>query len=724
MTNASEVASLYSFCATPGSDACASGQYPAAAPVQASDGNFYGTASNGGANGWGTFFRLTPGGALTTLHSFGDPDAITVNTPPTQGADGSFYLASWASSVGFEKADGNGSIAKLSLGGSLTTLYFFCGGISGNNCPDGANPWGRLVQASDGNFYGTTEVGGANYSSCELGCGTVFRITPSGTFTQLYNFCSLANCADGSTPVGGLIQATDSNLYGTTSANAGDTGPGTIFSMTLSGELTVLHSGGTLTELVQGTDGSFYGTTSGGSGTVFKLDVGLGPFIRTVPTTGNVGTSVIILGNNLTGTTAVSFNGTAATFTVPSSTEILAPVPAGATSGTVQVTTPSGTLASNVPFVVAAPPTAPPNFSPPAGTYYDTAQAITISDFTPGAVIYYTTDGTTPTTSSTLYMGPLSIDVTQTLGAIALAPGYATSEVATAAYTFDFVPVARVSLATLTFAGIFVNTVSGAQAVTLSDPGSALLQLNGIAVSGDFAETNNCGNSLAEGASCTINVTFKPTTGGTRTGTLTITDDNDSTLWAAQTVSLSGVGQDFNFSTPSGSSSSQTVAPGQTATYTLSVGSSGGMTQTVSFTCTGAPSESTCTVSPNPASPGSNVTVTVTTTAPSVVVPRRFSPPLWPTYQFLLIVAALGLGLVGSVLARKRAATHRVAVLLPLAAGLLLALALASCGGGGGSTGPSNPGTPAGTYTITITGTSASGSGGLIHNTNLTLTVS
>jgi uncharacterized repeat protein (TIGR03803 family) len=107
---------------------------------------------------------------------------------------------------------------------------------------------------------------------------------------------------------------------------------------------------------MQATDGNFYGTTDGGGaygdGTVFSLSVGLGPFVKTVPTSGKVGTAVTILGNNLTGTTSVTFNGTAAAFTVVSSTEITTAVPKGATTGEVQVTTASGTLSSNVPFRV------------------------------------------------------------------------------------------------------------------------------------------------------------------------------------------------------------------------------------------------------------------------------------------------------------------------------------------------------------------------------------
>jgi uncharacterized repeat protein (TIGR03803 family) len=137
-------------------------------------------------------------------------------------------------------------------------------------------------------------------------------LTLSGVLTTLHSFA----CTDGAQPAGALLQATDGNFYGTTSAGGAST------------------------------------NCSGGCGTVFKLSTSLGPFIKTVPTSGNVGTAVRILGTNLTGASSVTFDGVAAQFTVAASSEITATVPAGAATGTVQVTTPSGTLSSNVPFQV------------------------------------------------------------------------------------------------------------------------------------------------------------------------------------------------------------------------------------------------------------------------------------------------------------------------------------------------------------------------------------
>jgi len=207
-----------------------------------------------------------------------------------------------------------------------------------------------LAQGTDGNFYGTAINGGSSNG------GTVFKITPSGAFTVLHSFAG----PEGQNPASALIQATDGNFYGTT-ASGGANGAGTVFKMTATGVLTDLHDfdgtdGAQPIGLVQDTNGTIYGIAAGGGtsgeGTIFSLAVGLGPFVKTLPTIGKVGTNVIIIGTNLKGATSVSFNGVAATFTVVSSSEITATVPTGATTGKVQVKTPNRTLSSNVSFRV------------------------------------------------------------------------------------------------------------------------------------------------------------------------------------------------------------------------------------------------------------------------------------------------------------------------------------------------------------------------------------
>jgi uncharacterized repeat protein (TIGR03803 family) len=332
--------------------------------IGATDGNFYGTTGEGGttnrthcASGCGTVFKITSTGTLTTVHNFNSADGYFPVGALVQDANGDFYGAT---------GGGYGTIFKITPGGALTTLQSF-------NNTDGASPSAGLVQASDGTFYGTTYGGGAN-TSCRFGCGTVFNVTPSGTLTTLYNFCSQSGCTDGQNPQTGLVQATDGNLYGTTyygGANfgcAGASGCGTVFKITPTGTLTTLYSfcsqGGRYCPdgsapqmpLVQDTNGKFYSTTSvggvDGDGTLFSLDVGLGPFVETQPTSGKVGAPVRILGTNLGHATSVSFNGAAAVFKAVSSSLITTTVPVGATTGTVQVVIPHGTLSSNVPFRV------------------------------------------------------------------------------------------------------------------------------------------------------------------------------------------------------------------------------------------------------------------------------------------------------------------------------------------------------------------------------------
>jgi len=146
---------------------------------------------------------------LTTLSSFNVTNGAQPTAALVQGTDGTLYGTTSAGG-----AHGSGTVFNITPGGTLTTLYSFC---SLADCADGENPSAGLVQARDGNFYGTASGGGAN------GSGTAFRITPDGGLTTLHSFCSQSlpsvysdNCADGASPSAGLVQATDGNFYGTT----------------------------------------------------------------------------------------------------------------------------------------------------------------------------------------------------------------------------------------------------------------------------------------------------------------------------------------------------------------------------------------------------------------------------------------------------------------------------------------------------------------------------
>jgi uncharacterized repeat protein (TIGR03803 family) len=290
---------LYTFCSQGGS--CTDGALPYAGLIQAIDGNFYGTTGYGGIPGMGcsacgTVFKITPAGTLTTLHLFDGVDGALPYAALVEATDGTFY-----GTTGYGGTTGLGTIFKITPRGTLTTLYSFCSQCNAN----GYTPAAALIQATDGNFYGTASTGANNLA------GTIFRIASSGTLTTLYRFCSQGGgCSDGANP-NGRIQDTSGNFYGTTGGGGGDI-----------------------------------------PGTVFGLSVGLGPFVRTLPAAGKVGAEIGILGTKLTGATGVAFNSTTAQFRVVSPTLILTHVPTGATTGTINVTLPGATLSSNVAFYV------------------------------------------------------------------------------------------------------------------------------------------------------------------------------------------------------------------------------------------------------------------------------------------------------------------------------------------------------------------------------------
>lgn len=332
------------------------------------DGNFWGTTVQGGtrqcivnANGCGTAYNITPTGNLTTLYSFtGRGEGGNSYSPLVFAKDGDFY------GTAFNGGNfGEGSIFKLTLKGVVAIVHGFCS--QGPPCSDGANPVGGMVQDPNGALYGTTSTGGNG--SCSIngstGCGTVFSITLGAALTTLHTFSG----PDGAGPVATLSLANSGNFYGTTpfggANNSCMDGCGTVFGIALSGKMKTLYNfcpqsgcadgSQPYGSLVQYTNGTFYGTTptggANGDGTVFTIS-GPGPFVETLPYYGSAGATIEILGSSLTGATSVTFHGAAASFNVVSNYLITATVPAGATSGTVKVVTPNGALSSNIPFKV------------------------------------------------------------------------------------------------------------------------------------------------------------------------------------------------------------------------------------------------------------------------------------------------------------------------------------------------------------------------------------
>jgi uncharacterized repeat protein (TIGR03803 family)/T5SS/PEP-CTERM-associated repeat protein len=260
--NNGSLTNLWSF--TNGED----GANPYAGLVQGNDGNFYGTTYDGGLNGYGTVFQISPGSNLTYLWSFsGGTDGANPGAWLAQGSDGNFYGTTSGNGFG---PSGLGTVFRISPGGNLTNLWSFTGGT------DGANPYAGLVLGSDGNFYGTTLGSGSGPSAS----GTVFRISPGGVLTNLWSF---TGGADGANPWTGLVQGNDGNLYGT-AYDGGANGYGTVFQISPRGVLTTLWSftngvdgANSYATLVQGVDGNFYGMTSGSGsgpsayGSVFRI---------------------------------------------------------------------------------------------------------------------------------------------------------------------------------------------------------------------------------------------------------------------------------------------------------------------------------------------------------------------------------------------------------------------------------------------------------------------
>jgi len=365
ITPGGELSTLYTFCGPN----CGDQRVPWAGVARGPDGNFYGVTDEGGNSNMlcigsvdfpfscGLAYKITPEGAFSVIYNFCSlencADGSNPNTQLIVGIDGNLY--------GITQSGGTnsaGTVFKLTLGGKLTTLYSF----TVSPCGNGNGVCAPLAQADNGNVYGMSAQGGTN------GAGIFFELTPSGTFTPLYNFCSQANCADGANPAG-FVLGSDGNFYGVANLAFFNL-CGTLFKVTAKGALTTLYPfAGTFpggpdgcqpAGLVQHTNGTFYGeATYGGAndgcpsvtcGTLFSLSAGLKPFVRTLELFGKVGSTVQILGDNLTSATAVSFDGTAAAFTVKSPTLITATVPTGATSGFVTVTTPTRTLKSNVRF--------------------------------------------------------------------------------------------------------------------------------------------------------------------------------------------------------------------------------------------------------------------------------------------------------------------------------------------------------------------------------------
>ncbi len=256
------------------------GWEPYASVVQAPDGNFYGAGTNGILGGGGNMFRMTPSGELTSIYKFcslsGCADGDFVTSAPLVGTDGNLYGVASGGGGSALTGSAGGTVFQMTLDGKLTVVYTFCSLAS---CADGATPNG-ITLGDDGNFYGTTVYGGVG----DGGPGVIFKVTPDGAYTRLHAFCAEANCADGDKPFFPPVQGNDGNFYGV-AGSGGTLGGGVFYKVTASGKYSVLYNfcnfqnsscldGGYPNAIAKDADGNFVGTAIGGTsgyGVIFKI---------------------------------------------------------------------------------------------------------------------------------------------------------------------------------------------------------------------------------------------------------------------------------------------------------------------------------------------------------------------------------------------------------------------------------------------------------------------
>jgi uncharacterized repeat protein (TIGR03803 family) len=392
ITPGGQISVIYSFAEKP------DGSLPfGASPetvIQGTDGFLYGTTLVDGAFGFGTIFKLTTSGAITDLHDFCGTQSCADGAYPsflTQALDGDFYGSTGPSGA---PAD---ILYRMTPTGTFKVLHTF----DTKGHADGGGTFG-FTQAPDGNFYGATVAGSQNTPF-----NSVFQFIPgSGAYKILHGFdwpniaqSGLVLASNGElfglqtnsilyeistkgaySEIGALsstqyadghiLQASDGNLWG--DFVGGDCGDqGMVFAATTAGSVLQnltfnCNTDGEQPErMFQAADGKFYGVTSGSgvatinsitNGTIWSIDAGLPPptpnVVNFLPTKGAVGTKVLLQGAHFVGTTAITFDGVSATFSLLAPNYMSVTVPSGAKTGKIAVTNAGGTTTSTKPFKV------------------------------------------------------------------------------------------------------------------------------------------------------------------------------------------------------------------------------------------------------------------------------------------------------------------------------------------------------------------------------------
>ena len=475
---------------------------PDSAPVFDSKGNIYGTCGDDSGNGY--VYELSPSGAggwtAQTIYTFGAGNSTATGSGP----NGLIFDSNKVNLYGTTSAGGTNSAGvvyelspKTGGGWTQTVLYSF----GTNGLSDGNEPLGTLVFDTAGNLYGTTFGGGANFDS-----GTIFELSPgtgnTWTETVIHSFSFIDS--NGSNPRNGLLIDASGNLFGTTSSNSGG---GTAFELSPAGggswtlqTLAVLATNAVGNQIFD-SSGNIYGVCKGGfesDGFAYELEKGAGGIWTPLllysfgqsATDGTAPAAGVVLGPKgvLYGTTVTGglYGGIASPSGYGTIYELIPGSPwtekplynfndsanndgygpnsdlALDSSGNIYGSASGGLNAAGTVFELTNPSTVEvPQFSPPPGTYIQ-PPSVEITDPTPNSVIYYTTTGVAPTTSSTKYAGAITVSATETIEAIAVASGLTNSPVAKATYTIT--PPA----ATPTFSPV-AGTYPSARQVTISD---------------------------------------------------------------------------------------------------------------------------------------------------------------------------------------------------------------------------------------------------------------
>jgi hypothetical protein len=350
-------------------------------------------------------------------------------------------------------------------------------------------------------------------------------------------------------------------------------------------------------------------------------------------------------------------------------------------------------------FLATASEVATPSFSPAAGTYA-TAQSVTISDVTPNSAIFYTTDGTTPSTASTQFTAPIMVNSTETIEAVAAADGFSNSAVATATYTIGS---AGPPAATPTFSPA-AGTYTSVQTVTISDATA------GATIYYTTNGTTPTTTSTVFTAPIAVNSTETIEALATASGF-----SNSAVATATYTLNLPA--PDFQVSV---NPSTLTIVAGQSGKATFTVTPENGFNAPVNFACSGLPSEAACSFSPTSVTPnGAAITSTLTVTTTAASTAAAMLVPLPSSQRPVYAVGFPVLALIFGIAARRRRELRGLQLL-----GLLILLmgvsVLTSCNGGSVPVG--NPGTPVGTSAVSVSA-SASGAGAINHAATLTITI-